>query len=37
MLGYQTPSYHIFLAINIQNFEVEHLHKFEQNSASKPE
>ena len=30
MLGYDIPSHHIFLAINIQTFEVEHLHKFEQ-------
>ncbi len=30
MLGCQNPSHHIFLAINIRNPEVEHLHKFEQ-------
>ena len=30
MLGCHIPSYHIFLAINIQTSEVEHLHKFEQ-------
>ncbi len=30
MIGCYIPSHHIFSAINIQNCEVEHLHKFEQ-------
>ncbi len=30
MLGCHNPPHHIFLTKNIQNSEVEHLHKFEQ-------
>ena len=30
MLGCHIPAHHNFLAINIPNSEVEHLHKFEQ-------
>ncbi len=36
MLGYDIPPHHIFIARNIPNSEVEHLHKFEQAPSLSP-